>query len=411
MEAMEYYIIEAIRKGDLKTLTFAIENKQNVNAYFMCETALHVACHVGDANIVDYLLQAGADLNVQNTASKETPLHLACQEGHIKVIQLLIDRHADINAFMLHRSTPLRVACVKGHTEVVHMLLKHGGNVNTPDRTGRTPLITAVEQGHHEMVCLLLDANCDKDAKDTLGRNAVFQAVHKRYSTILHTLISAGCDQNAVNMRGVSPLHCAARIGFFDMIRILLDSGCDKDIQGNLGGQALGYTPLWESIQSGHLIAVQMLLEAGASPEVADHYSLGNALFAMMMSNHCRHDILHVLLDAGVNVSYANGYGYSALHFAVDKNWYDAALFLVHSDCEISSEIHWLNEYQARTDLSTDGKEFINYVLALPKEPKTLKSLCRLYLRKQLHLPRPLYTKIDKLPLPSQMKKFLLYRA
>lgn len=59
-------------------------------------TPLHIACHYGQLNMVRYLLEKGADVDVQ-TSSGYTALHHAAQQGHTVVITLLLQSKASPN--------------------------------------------------------------------------------------------------------------------------------------------------------------------------------------------------------------------------------------------------------------------------------------------------------------------------
>lgn len=61
-------------------------------------TPLHTACHFGQLNMVQYLLELShpPDIN-QCTKMGFTPLHLAAQQCHSQVITLLLEKGADTN--------------------------------------------------------------------------------------------------------------------------------------------------------------------------------------------------------------------------------------------------------------------------------------------------------------------------
>ncbi|SDO19874.1 Ankyrin repeat-containing protein [Klenkia soli] len=189
-------------------------------------TPLHVAVAHGHAELVDLLLDAGADLEA-STEHGRTPLHVALEfapqlvdpllargaepdgaaaaylgdrerlaarldagessvhddaeisllgfaalGGSIDAVQLLLDRgaHADDGS--------LRAAAAAGHPEVVRVLLAAGAQVDHRDPdTGRTALHAAVAAGpgggREEVVGLLLAAGADVEATTSDGASAL----------------------------------------------------------------------------------------------------------------------------------------------------------------------------------------------------------------------------------------------
>jgi ankyrin repeat protein len=127
-------------------------------------TALHyAACH-SRLKAVRMLLERGADVNPRN-AQGEVPLHLATipyitgRDSDLDIMQLLLDSGADANARDNAGSTPLHHSSYKnpfqGTVEGSHLLLKHGAHIYSKDDEGRTPLQLALAHGRDEMARFL----------------------------------------------------------------------------------------------------------------------------------------------------------------------------------------------------------------------------------------------------------------
>ena len=407
-------IIDAVMENDLQKLKeLLVSHGEYLDAMWTSGgfNALHAACRKGQVEMVKCLVEAGADIFKRTQHSRDSAMHIACDASNVEIVRYLIDKGADINALQLHRSTPLRVACIRGNPMIVEVLIKEGADIDLAERTGRTPLITAAEKGHAEVTRLLLEAGCNKDAGDCLRRTAVYHASHHRHPQVLRYLIQYGANINTVDRRGVSPLHMLCRIGFYDMMQILLDAGCDRDILGQMGGKnGATYTPIWEAVQDGHLLAVKMLLDAGANPDRGDEGSIGNSLFALMMSNHIRVDILRALLEAGVNVNYRNINGYSPLHFATDKGWLPVINILLQADLDIQSEVPWIVTFLEQPDVEPEIRQILEWAVFLASVPRALLWQCRRQIRRCLAHTRPVDKPIKSLPLPPALKNVLLYR-
>ncbi|XP_050530350.1 myotrophin-like [Daktulosphaira vitifoliae] len=89
----------ALQIGDLETVKeqiqkFAKENSDwNVNNSTNGRTLLHKACDYGHLDIVEYLIQNGANIDKKDNFGI-TPLLCALWENHLKVAKYLIDNGA-----------------------------------------------------------------------------------------------------------------------------------------------------------------------------------------------------------------------------------------------------------------------------------------------------------------------------
>ena len=85
-----------------------------------------------------------------------TSLHEACYAGHLDVVQTLLQHGANVATMTKRGYTSLHEASYAGHLEVVQTLLKHGANVATMNKDGKTSLHYACWQGHAAVVQTLL---------------------------------------------------------------------------------------------------------------------------------------------------------------------------------------------------------------------------------------------------------------
>ena len=73
--------------------------------------------------------------------------------GHIELVQLLLDHGADPNIPHAEGlSTPLDYAAIKGNASIAAMLLDHGANIKAADRSGSTALHLAAARGYIDVV-------------------------------------------------------------------------------------------------------------------------------------------------------------------------------------------------------------------------------------------------------------------
>jgi len=86
--------------------------------------------------MIQALLDAGADPNIQHKTALMTPLFFATTG---KVVQTLVDGGANINARAVDQGTPLHSAKT---AETVEILLNNGADINAENSQGQTPKMT-----------------------------------------------------------------------------------------------------------------------------------------------------------------------------------------------------------------------------------------------------------------------------
>ena len=117
-------------------------------------TALHRAAAEGQTEIVEQLLDAGAEIERRDDAG-QTPLHHAVRSERAQTVALLLARGAEVDAEDGNGYTPMHRSASEGSATIAEILLKNGANVNASLDDGRTPLALASEKGHQEVIEIL----------------------------------------------------------------------------------------------------------------------------------------------------------------------------------------------------------------------------------------------------------------
>ncbi len=133
----------------------------NENAEWL-ETPIQAASHVGNTDIVDYLLSVGAPMDICTAT-------LLGKTDDVRA--MLADQPELIHARGAHDIPLLYFAAIGHQMELARELISAGAEVNGPEG-GIAPLHGAARRGYTDMVQLLLDAGADPYATDIEGHLA-----------------------------------------------------------------------------------------------------------------------------------------------------------------------------------------------------------------------------------------------
>lgn len=108
----------------------------------MSKAIIHAAAEKGDLATINRILDADPSQVHSFDARGQQPLHSAAFKGKVDVIELLLERGADINALDKHSTTPLSYAVDSDKLKAVEYLVSRGADVNLGAER-RKPLLWA----------------------------------------------------------------------------------------------------------------------------------------------------------------------------------------------------------------------------------------------------------------------------
>lgn len=234
-------------------------------------TALELAISEHPEAVVDRLLKAGADPNLTleghnsligtviatlNVAyvqklldyganicgSESAALYLACRSGSLDMVQLLLDSGANVDAQRGPLGTALHAACFDNHGSVVKLLLQRGASINTPNVKYESALQAAAasQDPSEQVIDVLLEAGADVNFQGGKYNTALQAAAcggdslprrKDQHLRIAQLLLSKGADVNLVGGRYGTALRAAARCTWFELVDILLKHGAHVTAQ------------------------------------------------------------------------------------------------------------------------------------------------------------------------------------
>lgn len=276
-------LFEACRSGDLERVKKLVR-PENVNSRDTAgrkSTPLHFAAGFGRRDVVDYLLQNGANVHACDDGGLIS-LHNACSFGHAEVVNLLLQHGADANSRDNWNYTPLHEAAIKGKIDVCIVLLQHGAEPTIRNTDGRTALdlaeastkavltgeyrkdelLESARSGNEEkLMSLLTPLNVNCHASD--GRKSTplhLAAGYNRVKTV-QLLLQHGADVHAKDKGDLVPLHNACSYGHYEVAELLVKHGACVNAM-----DLWQFTPLHEAASKNRVEVCSLLLSYGADP-------------------------------------------------------------------------------------------------------------------------------------------------
>lgn len=237
----------------------------------------------------------------------------------------------------------------EGDYEEIKKELEDGADVNRTDESGQTPLMLAAAHNEKaEIIDLLLDYGGRMERRDYRGKTALYHAVESNPSpAVMRRLIARGAALNITTDEGWTPLLQAAELGDERKMDILVQSGADVERRGPEGKSALmlllknnpssravqillaagaspeisddrGRTPLHTAAEREELTGARLLLEAGAPPEVSDRE--GKTPLMLAAADNERAELLSLLLEKGAELENRSSSGKTPLMMAAARN-------------------------------------------------------------------------------------------
>ncbi|KAI0858323.1 nacht and ankyrin domain-containing protein [Xylaria cubensis] len=253
----------AIHNGDKTIVRLLAEAGADVNG---CIAPVFRAARSGHLDIVQTLMKHGADISARN-GWNGTPLHAALRAGHTKIAEILIASGVDISAKNRGEKTALHHAAKRGQEDVVQLLLKNGADVLAEDRSGKTAIQKAAQYGHEKLVKILLERiGSGAEAESWRMNMRLFRAVDREDEKEVGLLLKMGADPNLKLFSDLSLLKHAVLRGTTKVMELLLSNGACVNNTGKFGETSLHW-----AAHRGFDIGVQLLLDYDADIQATDN--------------------------------------------------------------------------------------------------------------------------------------------
>ncbi|PKA50910.1 E3 ubiquitin-protein ligase KEG [Apostasia shenzhenica] len=284
------------------------------------ETLLHLAIARGRADLVQLILEFGADVEAKSRAGR-SPLEAAAAGGEALIAELLLARGASTERSSGSSWGPLHHAAAGGHTELLRLLLLKGAAVDSPAVDGRTALHLAAEGRRKECAAVLVEAGARTDTRGGKARETPLHAAASvGDEATARLLVNNGCAglREARNAAGKTAYDVAAEEGkrrLFDLLRI---------------GESLA-----AAARNGDARAAATAIEMGAALDGRDGWGWTALMRAAFKGNV---EVIRVLLEKGATLDAGDYEGHTALHCAVEAGQSEAVEVLVKRGADLEAK-------------------------------------------------------------------------
>ncbi len=302
------FLYDAASDATIEIVKILVEAGANVNRKTDFGSPIQAALKEGKTEIVDYLIEHGADLESRTNwvwghkvDASSTPIFSALASGDGKLIQKLIDEGADIHVIGDRGNTLLHIAAEKGLTRWVKYFLEQGMDIEAENWDHRRPLHLAALHKRKETIQYLMNHGASVEIPPPAFPPVIYTMMLGRID-LLETILEN--DPNEANRRpddhaygnwAQLPILVALELENREMIELLVKHGAWLTLSLNIYHEgAWGHSALSYVSQQGMKDLLELFLKQNINV---------NSKSSPRPALHCAAsvEIAQMLLDHGAN--------------------------------------------------------------------------------------------------------------
>ncbi len=319
---------------DVNAVKSEIE-KQNspsqFNAMTMDPVVIAINAQAPTATIEYLLTQPGNDVS-KITHDGRTYLHWAANRGNADLVAYLLDKGAKVDVLDSHGTTPLLFAAGSGqqNTKIYDLLLAHGDNLKTNiSADGANALLLAVANDKDlTLTNYFISKGLDLNSADAAGNNAFSYAAKSGNIEVLKTLVQKGIKPNAnVMLMAAQGGGGGANLATYQYLESL---NIKPTATSKSGENVLHYLVR----KPNQMQIIKYFLDKGLDINQTDEE--GNTVLMNAAASNRDTAVLAMLLLHTKNVNQANQNGVTALALAVRSNSPEIVNYLISKGASVN---------------------------------------------------------------------------
>jgi ankyrin repeat protein len=311
-----------------------------------------------EGNLVEVkeLVERDPQLVYTKDETGRTPLHWACRGVHLEILKFLVENGADVNIRDNNGITPLTSTVARNHIEASKFLLDNGAKTEIADNLQIAPILYALTSESKNVLELLIKRGASLEVKNDYKRTPLLLTCRESGSIeIAKILIENGANINAVDLMGDTPLTLAAWRGFEEIVNYLLDKNAEFSASGNEGIELLSYSAdkrLWKLYQALIIKGGDPFLKSMMEKPVLHWAAAGGS-----------EKIVGDLIDKQMPVNAKDIFGWTPLHYASYFGRSGVAKLLLEKGADFNSKTP-LGESSIYLAQCEDKQELINLLVS-----------------------------------------------